>query len=98
MSWKLANILAASSLVLIFVLFEVGVMGPANAFFFAGTALTAYTAYQFLRRDGMSLKEALQSIFLRPATGGGRMRTYITYMGCTVLGVFVAVQAIATGI
>ncbi len=98
MSWKLANILAATGLAIVFLAFELGGLSPANAFFWSAAVLTFYTAYQFLRRDGMYLGDALSSIFVRPTGSSARMRGYITYMGCAVLGVFVAIQAITTTI
>jgi len=98
MSPRLTNILAASSLAIVLLTFELGGISPANAFFYAGAVLTFYTAYQFLRHDGATLQDAAKAIFVRPAGGGQKMRTYVTYVSCTVVGIFVAVQAISTSI
>ncbi len=90
----IVNFLAVAFLALIVLTFEFGGLAPADAFFGAAFVVVVFTAYQFLRQDGRSLGEATKAVF-SPKGRSVRSFGYLAFMGCTVVGMLVVVQAVA---
>lgn len=74
--------------------YELGLLAPADAFFCAAAALICYTGYQFAKRDGMPLGQALADIFARPPEQPRRRAFHFTYLISAALGLLVMIQTL----
>ena len=74
--------------------YELGALAPADAFLGAAAPLICYTGYQFVKREGMPLGEALADIFARPPTQSRRRAFHFAYLGSVALGLMVIIQAL----
>jgi len=84
----------AATIAITLLAYELGVLAPANAFFAAAAALILYTGYQFARRDGMPLGQALADIFARPPARPGRRAFHFAYLASVALGLLVMAQTL----
>lgn len=96
MSPRIVHIAAAVAMAALVLLFELGALGPRDAFFGVLAVLVLFTAYKFVRFDGRPVDEAARAIFTRPAGTGERVLGYFTYVGVAVVGLLVAVQAVTS--
>lgn len=73
---------------------ELGVLAPADAFFAAAAAVILYTGYQFAKRDGMPLGEAVADIVARPPARARGRAFHFVYLMSVVLGLVVMAQTL----
>ncbi len=90
----IVNVSAVALLSIIVLAFELGGLAPADAFFGAAFVMVGFTAYQFLRQSGRSVGEAVNAIF-SPKGRGVLSFSYLAFIGCSVVGMIVVVQALA---
>lgn len=75
--------------------FKLGIVSPADAFFGVTAPIVLYLGYQFARRHGMPLGEALVDIFARPPASGRGRALHVITLASLGLGLFVMAQALA---
>lgn len=92
---RLLNILTVVASVFVLMLFQVGVMSAANAFFFVAAIAIIYTGRQLAQRDGEPLGSALISIIAKPSSYP-RRAAYYAYIGSMGIGAFVMTQALVS--
>jgi hypothetical protein len=91
----IVNIGLATIIAVTMLAYELGMLAPANAFFGTAAPLICYTGYQFLRREGMTLPEALADIFARPPAQRRRRAFHFAYLASVALGLMVMIQAVS---
>ncbi len=90
---RILNILTVVASVLVLLMFQIGVMSAANAFFFVTAIAIIYTGRQLAQRDGEPLGEAVVSIIAKPSSYP-RRAAYYAYMGSMGIGALVMTQAL----
>ncbi|MFP3942370.1 MAG: hypothetical protein ACLFWF_00650 [Alphaproteobacteria bacterium] len=89
------NLGLAAIIALTMLAYELGLLAPADAFFGAAAPLIFYTGYQFAKREGMALGDALADIFARPPVQPRRRAFHFAYLISAVLGLVVMIQTLA---
>lgn len=75
--------------------FGLGALSPANAFFGVTASIVLYLGYQFARRHGMPLGEAVVDIFARPPAWGRGRALHAIFLATLGLGLFIMAQTLA---
>lgn len=91
---RVLNILAITTSVAAFVLFQLGLLSEANTFVIVAVTAIFYTARQLVQRDGEPVGEALLDMIAKPSSYP-RKAAYAAYVGCMGIGALVMVQALA---
>jgi hypothetical protein len=92
---RVASVLAASLMVAVLVVFELGHVAPRDAFFLAAAIVIIFTGQQFIARQDMGFVEAARAIATRPQSYRSKT-TYAAYVACLVLGLLVTAQVVVT--
>jgi hypothetical protein len=90
---RVLNIMAIATSVAVFILFQVGQISEANAFFGVVAIATIYTGRQLAQRDGEPVGAALVSMFAKPSSYP-RRTAYVAYVASMGIGAFVMTQAL----
>ena len=90
---RILNALAIGTSLIVFILFETGVMSEANAFFMVAAVAILYTGRQLTQRDGEPLGEALMQMIAKPSAYP-RKAAYAAYIGVVGIGALVMTQAL----
>ncbi len=96
MNRKHANFAGVIAMALLVVLFEIGLMSPANALFGVMFILIGMTATHFLAYEGRTIGEATGAMFAWPKFGGGRVASHLAYFGVSPVGVLVMLQGVTS--
>lgn len=90
---RLLNILTVATSIFVLLMFQIGIMSAANAFFFVAAIAIIYTGRQLAQRSGEPLGSALVSIIAKPSSYP-RRTAYYAYMGSMCIGALVMTQAL----
>jgi len=89
---RVLNAIAIGTSFLVFVLFQLGLMSAANAFFLVAATVIIYTGRQLAQRDGEPLVGVLVDMLTKPSTYP-RKAAYAAYIGSVGIGALVMAQA-----
>lgn len=90
---RILNILTVATSVFVLVMFQIGIMSAANAFFLVTAIAISYTGRQLAQRDGEPLGSAIHSIVAKPSSYP-RRAAYYAYIGSMGIGALVMTQAL----
>ncbi len=90
---RILNILTVATSVVVLMLFQIGAMSAANAFFFVAAIAIIYTGRQLAQRDGEPLGSALVSIVAKPSSYP-RRAAYYAYIVSMGIGALVMTQVL----
>lgn len=90
---RVLNILAIGTSLLVFALFQLGVVSEADTFLIVSSIAIFYTGRQLSQREGQPVGEALVEMLTKPSAYP-RKAAYAAYIGCVGIGALVAAQAL----
>ena len=96
MNRKTANLAGVVAMAILVVIFEIGLMSPANALFGVAVILIGMTTVHFMAFEGRTVGEAFAGMFAWPKLGGGRVAGHLAYFGVSIVGVLIMLQAVTS--
>lgn len=89
---RILNAAAIGTSFMVFVLFQLGLMSAANAFFMVASITIIYTGRQLAQHDGEPLGGVLVNMLTKPSSYP-RKAAYAAYIGSVGIGALVMAQA-----